>query len=68
MQPNLDDLLKKEAEAFEGVSQAFIKLSIARNNVQNALREMRENQPNLFTGEMDLNEVSWLGEVPPHQI
>lgn len=51
MEPDLDQLLKEEADAFEAHSQAFIRLSMARNNVQNRLREIREGQPTLFTQE-----------------
>lgn len=58
MQPDLDALLKKEADAAEELSKAFIRFSLARNDVQNALREIRENLPNLFTDEIDLNEVA----------
>lgn len=49
MEPDLDELMQKEFEAFEELSRAFIKHSLARNNVQNRLREIRENQPTLFT-------------------
>lgn len=48
MEPDLDELLRKESMAAEELSQAFIRFSVARNNVQNRLRELRENQPTLF--------------------
>lgn len=51
MVPDLDALIKKEADAAEALSQAFIRFSLARNDVQNALREIRENLPNLFTND-----------------
>lgn len=51
MDPDLDELIKKEAEAFENLSQAFIQHSLARNAVKNRLREIGENQPTLFTAE-----------------
>lgn len=51
MEPDLDQLLKEEADAFENLSQAFIRLSMARNAVQNRLREIRENVPTLFNQE-----------------
>lgn len=53
MDPDLDELLKREAEAFENLSQAFIRLSLARNAVQTRLREIREDQPTLFTQDKD---------------
>jgi hypothetical protein len=56
--PNLDELIRKEAAAAEELAQAFIRLTMARNNLFNHLREMRENQPNLFTGDWDFNEVA----------
>lgn len=48
MEPDLDQLLQKEADAAEELSQAFIRFSLARNDVQNRLSEIRENQPTLF--------------------
>lgn len=51
MEPDLDRLLQEEADAFEAHSQSFIRLSMARNKVQNRLREIREDQPTLFNQE-----------------
>lgn len=58
--PSLDELIQKEAEEFENLSAAFIKYSLAHVNLTTRLREIRENQPNLFTGEWDFNEVAFL--------
>lgn len=49
MEPDLDELLEQEAEAFEALSQAMIRLSLVRNKVQTRLREIREDTPTLFT-------------------
>lgn len=49
MEPDLDQLLERLSETNEQLSKAFIQQSLAWNNVSNALRELRENQPNLFT-------------------
>ena len=59
MTPDLGELIRMEAEASEELAQAFIRVSMARNKLHTALRELRENQPNLFTGELDLNEFRW---------
>lgn len=53
MRADLDALLKEESDAYEGLSQAFIRHSIARNRVINHLREIREDQPTLFTQDKD---------------
>lgn len=51
MEPELDRLLKEEAYAFKAHSQTFIRLAMARDNVQKRLREIREGQPTLFDQE-----------------
>jgi hypothetical protein len=48
VEPDLDELMQKEFEAFENLSKAFIRHSLARNAVQDRLREIREDQPTLF--------------------
>lgn len=48
MEPDLDALLRHESDAAEELSQAYIRYSLAHNNVLNRLREIRENQPTLF--------------------
>ena len=58
VEPNLDELIRMEAEAAEEAAQAFIRHTMARVRLANALREMRENQPNLFSGMWDFNEVA----------
>lgn len=61
MVPDLDELLKDLAEANENLSRAFIRQSLAWNKVDTALREIRENLPNLFTEDWDSNRVA----MPP---
>lgn len=56
--PSLDELILKESMRAEELSQAFIRFSLARNDVQMRLREVRENLPNVFTGEWNLNEYA----------
>ena len=53
MEPDLEELVEREAEAFENLSKAFISHSVARNNLKNRLVEIREQQPTLFTQDKD---------------
>lgn len=53
MEPDLEKLLKDFSEANEAISTALIKQSLAWNRLSNCLRELRENQPNLFTDDKD---------------
>jgi hypothetical protein len=69
--PSLDELLAKESEAMESLSQSiiqdrddvvlmFIRLSIARTAVRRELNELRKAFPNRFTGEWDFNQITYL--------
>lgn len=49
MRPDLNALLAKEAEAAEKLSAAYIRFSLARNDVLVALDEVRNDHPTLFT-------------------
>lgn len=49
MEPDLDALLRSETEAAEELNQAYIRYTMARNRSINALRELREGHPTLFT-------------------
>ena len=51
MRPDLQALLAKEAEASEEFSKAYIRLSLARNDVMVALDELQNGHPTLFTTE-----------------
>ena len=48
MEPELKLLLEALSEANDQLSKAFIKQSIAFNNVQRAYRELHENHLTLF--------------------
>lgn len=48
MEPDIEALSEALSQANEIMSQAFVKQSLAFNNLQNALRELREGHPTLF--------------------
>lgn len=48
VEPDLDELIRMEAEAAEELAQAFIRHTMARNKLAAGLREVREKQPTLF--------------------
>jgi 1-deoxy-D-xylulose 5-phosphate reductoisomerase len=55
MEPDLAELLAKMSEANEEVSRAFIKQSIAWNNLSSYIRELQESHPTLFDHKDDAN-------------
>lgn len=53
MDPDLDELIEKERAAYKEFTDAFIRHTIARENLNRRLHEIRLDIPTLFSQDKD---------------